>query len=151
MGLAGCASTAPPKADGASGFLAENIPPWARGEPAQFRHHQHSRRRRLMSLDVPQARPVKVMDADEHKKLQSDLVALRNRSFAQGKAAQAIDPADLPAHGRSPLPGQPSCGVASRQREPTVLTALATHSQLVTLGDLIDVFRHSPTAGRPRR
>jgi hypothetical protein len=37
------------------------------------------------------------MDADEQKKSQSDVVALRSRSFAQGKAAQAIDPADLPA------------------------------------------------------
>src|SRR5215470_1990992 len=97
MGLAGCASTAPPKADGASGFLAENIPPWAGGEPTSVPSPPTQPPQPLDVFDVPQARPVKAMDADEQKKLQSDLVALRNRSFAQGKAAQAIDPADLPA------------------------------------------------------
>ena len=97
MGLAGCASIAPPKADGVSGFLAENIPPWAGGEPSSVPSPPTQPRQPLDVFDVPQARPVKAMDADEQKKLQSDLVALRNRSFAQGKAAQAIDPADLPA------------------------------------------------------
>jgi len=97
MGLASCASTAPPKADGASGFLVESIPPWAGGEPTSVPSPPTQPPQRLEVFDVPQARPAKAMDADEQKKLQSDLVALRNRSFAQGKAAQAIDPADLPA------------------------------------------------------
>lgn len=97
MGLAGCASTTPPKADGASSFLAKNIPPWAGGEPSSIPSPPTEPLQPLDVFDVPQARPVKAMDADERKKLQSDLVALRNRTFAQGKAAQAIDPTDLPS------------------------------------------------------
>jgi hypothetical protein len=97
MGLAGCASTTPPKADGASSFLAKNIPPWAGGEPNSIPSPPTESLQPLDVFDVPQARPVKAMDADEQKKLQSDLVALRNRTFAQGKAAQAIDPTDLPS------------------------------------------------------
>jgi hypothetical protein len=97
MGLAGCASSTPPKADGASSFLAKNIPPWAGGEPNSIPSPPTESLQPLDVFDVPQARPVKAMDADEQKKLQSDLVALRNRTFAQGKAAQAIDPTDLPS------------------------------------------------------
>ena len=97
MGLAGCASTAPPTTDGASSLLAKNIPPWAGGEPSSVPSPPTVPPQPIDVFVVPQARPVKAMDADEQKKLQSDLIALRNRTFAQGKAAQAIDPTNLPA------------------------------------------------------
>jgi len=93
--LAGCASTAPLDADRTSRLLADHIPVWAGGEPSSLRPTQTP----PPSLDIfgsLPARPVKPLDAEEQKKLQSDLVALRNRTFARGKAAQAVDPPGLP-------------------------------------------------------
>jgi len=96
-GLAGCASTIRPDADRVSGFLAKHIPPWAGGEPNSVPPPQAPPPQPLDVFGVPQARPVKPLDAGEQKKLQSDLVALRNRTSAQGKKAQAVDPSDLPS------------------------------------------------------
>jgi hypothetical protein len=93
--LAGCSSTAPLDADRASRLLADHIPPWAGGEPSSVPSPQ-TPPQPLNVFDTPPARPVKPLDAAEQKKLQSDLVALRNRTHDRAKAAWAVDPPDLP-------------------------------------------------------
>jgi hypothetical protein len=77
-------------------FLASHVPRWAGGEPSSVPPPQAQPPQPLDIFDAPTARPVKPLTADEQKELQSDLVALRNRTFARGKAAQAVDPSDLP-------------------------------------------------------
>jgi hypothetical protein len=66
--------------------------------------------------------------------VQSDLVALRNRTSAQGKVAQAINPSDLPAL------------LAERNRPPKPLRLpqmLRASAGTTALADLLD--RHNPT------
>jgi hypothetical protein len=92
---AGCTSTTPLDGDRAAQFLADHIPHWAGGEPSSV----PSRQTPPQPLDIfaaPPARPVRPLDASEQKQLQSDLVALRNRTLDRAKTARAADPADLP-------------------------------------------------------
>src|SRR6516165_12540972 len=46
--------------------LAENIPPWVGGEPSSVPSPSTQPPQSLDVSDVPQARPVKAMDADDH-------------------------------------------------------------------------------------
>jgi hypothetical protein len=62
------------------------------------------------------APPVAKLNASEQKQPQSDLVALRNRNPGRAKAAQALDPDDLPmlsADRQKPAEG---CGEALERR-----------------------------------
>jgi hypothetical protein len=91
----GCSSTAPLDGDRAAQFLADHVPHWAGGEPSSI----PSRQTPPHPLDIfaaPPARPVPPLDASEQKQLQSDLVALRNRTLDRAKAARAADPVDPP-------------------------------------------------------
>jgi hypothetical protein len=110
--LAGCSSTASLDGDRATRFLADHVPPWAGGEPSSV----PSARTPPQPLDIfaaPPPRPVPKLDASEQKQLQSDLVALRHRNLDRAKAAQAVDPNDLPM-------------LSADRQKPTEQTAVST-------------------------
>jgi hypothetical protein len=91
----GCSSTTPLDGDRAAQFLADHVPHWAGGEPSSV----PSRQTPPQPLDIfaaPPARSVPPLDASEQKQLQSDLVALRNRTLDRAKEARAVGPIDLP-------------------------------------------------------
>lgn len=116
--LAGCAFTAPLDADRTSRLLADHIPVWAGGEPDSLRSTQMPHPS-LGIFDNPPTRPIKPLDAEDQNKLRADLVALRNRTFARGKAAQTVDAPGVPMrsadhHDEPPGAAASAAGAASR-------------------------------------
>jgi hypothetical protein len=87
--LVGCAAT--PRMDAGqqstrSQLLADNVPAWAGGEPANAPKRPSAASAYPPVFEVKEARRTKLLTDEEHKKLRDDLVAARERAIARANA-----------------------------------------------------------------
>jgi hypothetical protein len=110
--LGGCASIDAQQSH-TSSIIADGIPKWAGGEPANTppRPAQEAAYPYVNALPAP--RSEKPLTEEEQKKLAADLVTLRNRVNARAKAEPDDDRREADALARGKLAGQPKAPLSN--------------------------------------